>query len=165
MDCGHLFGGVRSYMLKPAEQLTNNNFLLQLVKGIVIILLQLVIQSSWHRKWCGSSPQYKLSNPLSSASSCRFQILCWVQSCLTLATPWTVAHLAPLSMEFSRQEYWSGLPCPSPGALPDQVPRVLLFGSSCKCMMKTTVCPGARLLRGSNIWTAVTEPCNLPMQK
>ena len=28
-------------------------------------------------------------------------------------TPWTVAHQAPLSMEFSRQEYWSGLPCPS----------------------------------------------------
>ena len=30
----------------------------------------------------------------------------------------TVAHLAPLSMEFSRQEYWRGLPCPSPGDLP-----------------------------------------------
>jgi len=35
------------------------------------------------------------------------------------ATPWTVAHQAPLSMEFSRQEYWSGLPCPSPGDLPN----------------------------------------------
>ena len=35
-----------------------------------------------------------------------------------LWTPWTVAHQAPLSMEFSRQEYWSGLPCPSPGNLP-----------------------------------------------
>ena len=34
-------------------------------------------------------------------------------------TPWTVAHQAPLSMEFSRQEYWSGLPFPSPGNLPD----------------------------------------------
>ena len=33
-------------------------------------------------------------------------------------TPWTVAHQAPLSMEFSRQEYWSGLPCLSPGDLP-----------------------------------------------
>ena len=31
------------------------------------------------------------------------------------ATPWTVAHQAPLSMGFSRQEYWSGLPFPSPG--------------------------------------------------
>ena len=35
------------------------------------------------------------------------------------ATPWTVAHPAPPSMGFSRQEYWSGLPFPSPGDLPD----------------------------------------------
>ena len=35
------------------------------------------------------------------------------------ATPWTVANQAPLSMGFSRQEYWSGLPFPSPGDLPD----------------------------------------------
>ena len=33
------------------------------------------------------------------------------------ATPWAVAHQAPLSMGFSRQEYWSGLPFPSPGDL------------------------------------------------
>ena len=34
-------------------------------------------------------------------------------------TLWTVAHQAPLSMGFSRQEYWSGLPCPPPGGLSD----------------------------------------------
>ena len=34
-------------------------------------------------------------------------------------TLWTIAHQAPLSMGFSRQEYWSGLPCPPPGDLPD----------------------------------------------
>ena len=34
------------------------------------------------------------------------------------ATPWTVAHQAPLSMGFYRHEYWSGLPFPSPGDLP-----------------------------------------------
>ena len=34
-------------------------------------------------------------------------------------TPWTAAHQSPLSMGFSRQEYWSGLPFPSPGDLPD----------------------------------------------
>ena len=34
-------------------------------------------------------------------------------------TPWTVARQAPLSMGFSRQEYWSGLPFPSLGDLPD----------------------------------------------
>ena len=36
-----------------------------------------------------------------------------------LGTPWTIAHQALLSMEFSRQEYWSGLPFPSPGDLPE----------------------------------------------
>ena len=36
------------------------------------------------------------------------------QLCLTLATPWTAAHQAPPSMGFSRQEYWSGVPLPSP---------------------------------------------------
>ena len=41
------------------------------------------------------------------------------KSCPTLVTPWTIAHQAPLSMGFSRQEYWSGLPFPSPGDLPD----------------------------------------------
>ena len=34
-------------------------------------------------------------------------------------TPWTVAHQAPPSMEFSRKEYWSGLPFPSPGDVPN----------------------------------------------
>ena len=38
--------------------------------------------------------------------------------CLNV-TPWTVAHQSPLSMGFSRQEYWSGLPFPSPGDLPN----------------------------------------------
>ena len=41
------------------------------------------------------------------------------QSCPTLCDPWTVAYQAPQSMEFSRQEYWNGLPYPSPGDLPD----------------------------------------------
>ena len=41
-------------------------------------------------------------------------------SCVRLfATLWTVAHQAPLSMGFSRQEYWSGLPCPPPGDPPN----------------------------------------------
>ena len=38
---------------------------------------------------------------------------------LLFATPWTVAYQAPPSMEFSRQEYWSGLPFPSAGDLPN----------------------------------------------
>ena len=39
--------------------------------------------------------------------------------CLTLAVPWNIACQAPLSMGFSRQEHWSGLPFPSPRDLPD----------------------------------------------
>ena len=49
--------------------------------------------------------------------------VCWVAYSSSrvwlFASPWTVAHQAPLSMGFSRQEYWSGLPCPSPGDLPN----------------------------------------------
>ena len=50
------------------------------------------------------------------------------RSCVPLfATPWAVAHQAPLSMEFSRQELWSGMPFPSPGRLsnPGIKPRSL----------------------------------------
>ena len=43
------------------------------------------------------------------------------KSCLTLVIPWTVAHQAPLSMGFPSQEYWSGVPFPSPGDLPSPV--------------------------------------------
>ena len=50
-------------------------------------------------------------------------LVCSVTSVVSdSATPWTVAYQAPLSMGFSRQEYWSGLPCPPPGDLPD--PRI-----------------------------------------
>ena len=53
-----------------------------------------------------SRKQYKWECPL--LSHIRFFV-----------TPWTIAHQAPLSMGFSRQEYWSGLPFPSPGNLPN----------------------------------------------
>ena len=48
--------------------------------------------------------------------ACYLGMLCCVQ---LFATPWTVAHWAPLSMGFPSQEYWSGLPFPSPGDLPN----------------------------------------------
>ena len=41
------------------------------------------------------------------------------ESCPTLCNPWTIAHQTPLSVEFSRWEYWSGLPLPIPGDLPN----------------------------------------------
>ena len=45
------------------------------------------------------------------------------------ATLWTVAHQAPLSMGFSRQEYWTGLPFPTPECLPDPGIETATFGS------------------------------------
>ena len=49
----------------------------------------------------------------------KYSIVCQLLShVLFIAIAWTVAHQAPLSMGFSRQEYWSGLPFPSPGDLP-----------------------------------------------
>ena len=47
--------------------------------------------------------------------------------CLTFATPWTVACQAPLYMGVSRQEYWSGLPLPTPGIFPSQGLNPSLF--------------------------------------
>ena len=65
----------------------------------------------------GGEPVHSFS-PLqfhSHEDACVLSCLC-VQPFVTL---WTVARQAPLSMGFSRQEYWSGLPCPPPGDLPD----------------------------------------------
>ena len=45
--------------------------------------------------------------------------VCVLSHVQLFTTPWTVACQAALSMEFSRQEYWSGLPFPTPGDLPD----------------------------------------------
>ena len=52
-----------------------------------------------------------------------FALMNWISACACLVvsdsvTPWTVTSLAPLSMWFSRQEYWSGLPFPDPGNIP-----------------------------------------------
>ena len=48
----------------------------------------------------------------------------------SFATPWTIAHQAPLSMGFPRQEYWSRLPFPSPGDLSDPMKIIVYF----KCL-------------------------------
>ena len=65
------------------------------------------------------------------------------QSCLTLCDPRTVACQAPLSMGFSRQEYWGGLPCPPPGELPNPgVEPESLTSALAGGFFTTGVCPG-----------------------
>ena len=54
--------------------------------------------------------------PVPEALKVKVKSLCPVQ---LFVTPWTIAHQAPPSMGFSRQECWSGLPFPSPGDLPN----------------------------------------------
>ena len=57
-------------------------------------------------------------------------------------TLWTVAHQAPLSMGFSRQEYWSGLPCPPPGDLPDPGIELMCLMSPALAAVLPVVPPG-----------------------
>ena len=62
------------------------------------------------------------------------------KSCPTLVSPWTVARQAPLSIGFSMQEYWSGLPFPSPGDLSN--PRIEPESSALKADSLLTELPG-----------------------
>ena len=72
--------------------------------------------------WCVSShrgsgrAQLRIFLIIRTLHACVLSLFGHVQLCVTL---WTIAHQAPLSMGLSRQEYWSGLPCPPPGDLPD----------------------------------------------
>ena len=88
-------------------------------------------------QWVGSSHQvaevleFQVQHPSSENSELISFIIDWFDLCLCacilscfshvqlFVTLWTVACQAPLSMGLSRQEYWSGLPCPPPGYLPD----------------------------------------------
>ena len=60
---------------------------------------------------------YTQNTPIPHLTICH--VLSWFSRVWLFVTLWTVAHQALLSMGFSRQEYWSGLSCPSPGDLPD----------------------------------------------
>ena len=67
--------------------------------------------------------------PLLMPVICICVCVCTLSRVQFLAAPWTVARQDPRSMGFSRQEYWSGLPCPPPGDLPD--PGIKLTSVSC----------------------------------
>ena len=60
-----------------------------------------------------------MTNDLTILCVCVCVCVCTLRPVQLLGTPWTVACQVPLSMEFSRQEHWSGLPFPSPVDLPD----------------------------------------------
>ena len=71
-------------------------------------------------KWITEAPRWSIESPSGFFSSWHVSVTpggLVTKSCPTLVTPWTVAGQAPLSMGFSRQKYWSGLPFPSPGTV------------------------------------------------
>ena len=86
----------------------------------------------------------RLSHPWDSPGKntgvgCHFLLQCMkvksesevTQSCSTVATPWTAAYQAPLSLGFSRQEYWSGVPLPSPYASTAAYSALVVLGLGC----------------------------------
>ena len=115
-----------------------------IVHFISIITSGIRSLSSWHKdSWVGKKK-------LVTKALFWQDFKCWFihlfsvkQSCPTLVTPWTVAHQAPLSMGFSRQEYWSVLPFPPPGkhsvlCLPQYlVPGSHLFSSYRRAYIST----------------------------
>ena len=80
-------------------------------------------------------------------AGCHFLLQCMkvksqsevTQSCLTLATPWTAAYQAPPSMGFSRQEYWSGLPLPSPNQVYEP-PTKIMTGLQAVDQVYSSIC-------------------------
>ena len=88
------------------------------------------------------SNKMKVFNNLCLKVTCHLCVCC-VFIVLLFVTPWTAAYRAPLSMGFFRQEYWSGLPFPPPGDLPDSgIKPVSLMSPVLADRFFTTVPPG-----------------------
>ena len=84
----------------------------------------------------------KYVHPLETSPQLYFVCVC-PQSCLTSVTPWTVDYQAPLFMEFSRWDYWSGLSFPPPGYLPNPgTEHTALASSALAGRIFTTAPPG-----------------------
>ena len=89
---------------------------------------------------------------------------CLAKSCLTIfVTHWTVACQAPLSMGFPRQEYWSGLPFPSPGDFPN--PRMEHASLVLAGRFFTTESPEKPQVFGNELKKQVTRPNGWESQK
>ena len=93
-----------------------------LLRNTQIYKETLVIEIEWssfsiHKMSETFSLSFWLVSPKTQYSDRCVYVLSHVQ---LFATPWAVACQAPLSMEFSKQEYWSGLPFPTPGDFPTQ---------------------------------------------
>ena len=87
-------------------------------------------------------------------------------------TPWTVACQAPLPLGFSRQEYWSGLPCPPPGDLPNPgiQPMSLMSPALAGRFFITSTTWGPHISRTGpvhflKLWEQSTNPCHVVLYR
>ena len=80
--------------------------------------------------------------------------------CDSLQLQWAIACQVPLSMGFPRQEYWSGLPLPSPRDLPD--PRIKLESPALQADSLPSESPGKLAIRNETIKSSWVGPCSLP---
>ena len=108
------------------------------------------LQSMWSKKRVKLdlvSKQQHLSMYLPSVITYFGDVCCSFSHVWLFATPWGGAHQAPPSMGFSRQEYWSGLPCPPPGGSSRPRDRTWVFYISCigkwvlyhKCQLEKSI--------------------------
>ena len=108
------------YLLEAnSNQAAFCDFLMGFVNHILFIVLRWLFQPGSVRK---SQDQMVKQRPIKIPIKQPRTVCVWVSLSVVSASlqpPWTVAHQAPLSIEFCRQEYWRGLPFPSPGDLPD----------------------------------------------
>ena len=93
-----------------------------LIIGACIFLLLIFTDPHYWLAFCATEILFKHNNTLSQTEKDKYYMhvcVCMLNHVQLFVTPCTVAHQAPLFMEFSRQEYCSGLPFPPPGDLPD----------------------------------------------
>ena len=105
------------------------------------------------KRWHGAAKDIP-TNPFTSVLEWVYSLRAakWLQSCLV----WTVARQAPLSMGFSRQEYWSGLLCPSPLSFP-----TLILFIICTFIYCLSPPSNARILRAKDLFCLLFPPLHL----
>ena len=91
----------------------------------------------------------------------------WLSRVRLLATPWTAAYQAPPSMGFSREESWSGMPCPPPGDLPNPgIKPVSLVSPALAGRFFTTTAAATKLLQSClTLCDPWTVACQAPLSK
>ena len=112
--CGAWWISVCGHVAVHLKSLTNDSDIYSGLRTTVQQVSDLSPSSVWSNGWIHGRLNKLTGNAISLWSEVKLLSCVW-----PFANPWTGAHQAPPSMEFSRQEYWSGLPFPFPGDLPD----------------------------------------------